>query len=84
MISVKEVRIFQLIVLIVLVLLDVAAVDRQVTETAINLVASAQYETELQTTATTEYFVTESSTLDSTTSEEIVASIFEETTSKYW
>lgn len=83
MISVKEVRIFQLIVLIVLVLLDVAAVDRQVTETAINLVASAQYETELQTTATTEYFVTESSTLDSTTSEEIVASIFEETTSKY-
>lgn len=83
MISVKEVRIFQLIVLIVLVLLDVAAVDRQVTETAINLVASAQYKTELQTTATTEYFVTESSTRDSTTSEEITATTFEETTSKY-
>lgn len=83
MISVKEARIFQLIVLIVLVLLDVAAVDRQVTETAINLVASAQYKTELQTTATTEYFVTESSTRDSTTSEEITATTFEETTSKY-
>ncbi|XP_062712095.1 phosphatidylinositol phosphatase PTPRQ [Aedes albopictus] len=80
MISVKEVRIFQLIVLIVLVLLDVAAVDRQVTETAINLVASAQYETELQTTTTTEYFVTESSTRDSTTSDEITATTFEEIT----
>ncbi|XP_021710456.1 phosphatidylinositol phosphatase PTPRQ [Aedes aegypti] len=70
MVSVKEIRFFQLILLIVLVLFDVVAVDRPVTEVQNSLVTSAQCEPDSQLSTTPVNSIIESSTSDWTTIED--------------
>lgn len=70
MVSVKEIRFFQLILLIVLVLFDVVAVHRPVTEVQNSLVTSAQCEPDSQLSTTPVNSIIESSTSDWTTIED--------------